>query len=165
MKNNNFNIEEKDNLFIFTDNDYEIYHKSDNLNLGYQEFKVLLNKKKNFLDENNININNTKNDNQKNIDKHTIKNQILSNFIRSAFLIGTFVVIAFITSLLISSVVKKNEIKGGKQFWKNFENEIVKFSEKEIDIESQNKIIISLRKIGEKYKPFLNEIGFIFEKK
>tara|TARA_B100000795_G_C22796059_1_gene439380 strand:- start:1450 stop:1947 length:498 start_codon:yes stop_codon:yes gene_type:complete len=165
MKNNNFNIEEKDNLFIFSNKDYEIYHKSDNLNLGYKEFEVLLNKKKKFFDENNININNTKNDNQNNIDKHTIKNQILSNFIRSAFLIGTFVVIAFITSMLISSVIKKNEIKGGKQFWKNFENEIVKFSEKEIDIESQNKIIISLRKIGEKYKPFLNEIGFIFEKK
>ena len=165
MKNNNFNIEEKDNLFIFTDKDYEIYHKSDNLNLGYQEFKVLLSKKKKIFDENNININNTKNDNQNNIDKHTIKNQILSNFIRSAFLIGTFVVIAFISSLLISSVIKKNEIKGGKQFWKNFENEIVKFSEKEIDMETQNKIIISLRKIGEKYKPFLNEIGLIFEKK
>ena len=67
--------------------------------------------------------------------------------------------------MLISSVIKKNEIKGGKQFWKNFENEIVKFSEKEIDMETQNKIIISLKKIGEKYKPFLNEIGLIFEKK
>ena len=46
MKNNNFNIEEKDNLFIFSNKDYEIYHKSDNLNLGYKEFEVLLNKKK-----------------------------------------------------------------------------------------------------------------------
>ena len=78
-------------------------------------------------------------------------------------MIGTFLIIIFISSLAISNILKKNEIKGGRQFWKNIENEIVKFSEKEIDPETQNKIIISLRKIGEKYKPFFKEISIIFD--
>ena len=59
---------------------------------------------------------------------------------------------------LSSSLIKKNEIKGGRQFWKNFENELEKFSKKEIDVESQEKILNSIKRIGEKYKPFLEEI-------
>ena len=162
MKNNNFSIEEKDNLFIFSNKDYEVYHKSNDLNLGYKEFKNLIELKKKFFNQNNININNNKKNNQNDISSHSIKSQILSNFIRSIFLIGTFLIVIFISSLVITNIVKKNEVKGGKQFWKNFENEIVKFSEKEIDPETQSKIIISLRKIGIKYKPFLNEISSIF---
>jgi hypothetical protein len=163
MKNNKFNIEEKNNLFIFSDSEYEVYHKSDDLNLGYKEFKSLLDKKKKFFNKNDIHVNAQKEINITNINKHTIKNQVLSNFIRSIFLIGTFLIIIFISSLAISNVIKKNEIKGGRQFWKNFENEIVKFSEKEIDLETQNKIIISLRKIREKYKPFFKEISIILD--
>jgi len=163
MKNNKFNIEEKNDSFIFSDSKYEVYHKSDDLNFGYREFKNLLDKKKKFFDENSIHVNTKKEIHLGSNDKYTIKNQVLSNFIRSIFLIGTFLVIIFISSLAISNIIKKNEIKGGRQFWKNFENEIVKFSEKEIDLETQNKIIISLRKIGEKYKPFFKEIVVIFD--
>ena len=163
MKNSKFNIEEKNDLFVFSDSKYEVYHKSDDLNLGYKEFKNLLDKKKEFFNKNNIHINSQKEISLNNIDKHTVRNQVLSNFIRSIFLIGTFLIIIFISSLAISNILKKNEIKGGRQFWKNFENEIVKFSEKEIDLETQNKIIVSLRKIGEKYKPFFKEISIIFD--
>ena len=163
MKNSKFNIEEKNDLFIFSDSKYEVYHKSDDLKLGYKEFKNLLDKKKKFLNKNNIHINSQKETSLNNIDKHTIRDQVLNNFIRSIFLIGTFLIIIFISSLAISNILKKNEIKGGRQFWKNIENEIVKFSEKEIDPETQNKIIISLRKIGEKYKPFFKEISIIFD--
>ena len=163
MKNNKFDIEEKNNLFIFSNNEYEVYYKSSNLSLGYKKFRNLLDKKEKFLKKNNIDINNQKKKNLNKADEHTIKSQILSNFIRSIFLIGTFLIIIFISSLAISNVVKKNEIKGGRQFWKNFENEIIKFYEKEIDLETQNKIIISLRKIKEKYKPFLKEINLILD--
>ena len=163
MKNNKFNIEEKNGLFVFSDSVYEVYHKSDDINLGYKKFKNLLDKKKKFLKKNNIDINAQKKINLTNIDKHTIKNQVLSNFIRSIFLIGTFLILVFISSLAISNVIKENEIKGGRQFWKNFENEIVKFSEKEIDLETQSNIITSLRKIREKYKPFFKEIGIILD--
>ena len=163
MKNSKFNIEEKNDLFVFSDSKYEVYHKSDDLKLGYKEFKNLLDKKKKFLNKNNIHINSQKETSLNNIDKHTIRDQVLNNFIRSIFLIGTFLIIIFISSLAISNILKKNEIKGGRQFWKNFENEIVKFSEKEIDLETQNKIIISLRKIREKYKPFFKEISIIFD--
>ena len=41
---------------------------------------------------------------------------------------------------------------------KNFENELEKFSKKDIDVESQEKILNSIKRIGEKYKPFLEEI-------
>jgi hypothetical protein len=163
MKNNKFDIVEKNNLFIFSNNEYEVYYKSANLSLGYKKFKNLLDKKEKFLKKNNIDINDKKKINLDNAHKHTIKSQILSNFIRSIFLIGTFLIIIFISSLAISNVVKKNEIKGGRQFWKNFENEIIKFSEKEIDLETQNKIIISLKKIKKKYKPFLKEINLILD--
>ena len=163
MKNNKFNIEEKNGLFVFSDSVYEVYHKSDDINLGYKKFKNLLDKKEKFLKKNNIDINDKKKINLDNAHKHTIKSQILSNFIRSILLIGTFLILVFISSLAISNVIKENEIKGGRQFWKNFENEIVKFSEKEIDLETQSNIITSLRKIREKYKPFFKEIGIILD--
>ena len=57
-----------------------------------------------------------------------------------------------------STLLKKNEIKGGRQFWKNFENELEKLSNKKIDSDTQDKILNSIRKIGENYKPFLDEI-------
>ena len=59
--------------------------------------------------------------------------------------------------------MKKNEIKGGREFWKNFENELEKLSNKEIDKDSNEKILSSIRKIGERYKPFINEIKTIFD--
>ena len=117
MKNNKFDIVEKNNLFIFSNNEYEVYYKSANLSLGYKKFKNLLDKKEKFLKKNNIDINDKKKINLDNAHKHTIKS----------------------------------------------ENEIIKFSEKEIDLETQNKIIISLKKIKKKYKPFLKEINLILD--
>ena len=45
----------------------------------------------------------------------------------------------------------------------SFENELEKLSNKEINQESNEKILLSIRKIGERYKPFINEIKSIFD--
>ena len=155
-ENNIFELKEENNLFIFSDNTFEVHHKSNDLNVGYIEFKKLIEQKKLFYQENNIHIKDVKN--KKYHNKNSIKDQLINNSIRSIFLMITFLIIIFISSLTITNIIKQNEIKGGRQFWKNFENEIIKFSNKDIDAETQEKILISIKKIGKKYKPFLNEI-------
>ncbi len=168
MKNDKYKIilEQKDNNYIFSNIEYEVFHKSGQLEKGYDEFRTKLQDKIKFFEVNNIDLKENSIDiNRNNNNKHfqisnkmDLKHLLIQNFIRSVFLIGSFLIIFLIVGSSISSVVKKNEIKGGRQFWKNFENEIVKLSEKEIDQDTQRRIIESIRKIGDKYKPFIDEL-------
>ena len=168
MKNDKYKIilEQKDNNYIFSNIEYEVFHKSGQLEKGYDEFRTKLQDKIKFFEVNNIDLKENsidinKNNNNKHFqisNKMDLKHLLIQNFIRSVFLIGSFLIIFLIVGSSISSVVKKNEIKGGRQFWKNFENEIVKLSEKEIDQDTQRRIIESIRKIGNKYKPFIDEL-------
>ena len=168
MKNDKYKIilEQKDNNYIFSNIEYEVFHKSGQLEKGYDEFRTKLQDKIKFFEVNNIDLKENSIDiNRNNNNKHfqisnkiDLKHLLIQNFIRSVFLIGSFLIIFLIVGSGISSVVKKNEIKGGRQFWKNFENEIVKLSEKEIDQDTQRRIIESIRKIGDKYKPFIDEL-------
>jgi|ETNmetMinimDraft_33_1059910.scaffolds.fasta_scaffold16504_2 hypothetical protein len=168
MKNDKYKIilEQKDNNYIFSNIEYEVFHKSGQLEKGYDEFRTKLQDKIKFFEVNNIDLKENsidinKNNNNKHFqisNKMDLKHLLIQNFIRSVFLIGSFLIIFLIVGSSISSVVKKNEIKGGRQFWKNFENEIVKLSEKEIDQDTQRRIIESIRKIGDKYKPFIDEL-------
>ena len=151
-------IEEKNNLFEFSNTKFEVFHTSDNLEKGYEEFKSLVKKKVKFLNDNNIFIKNSSSKVLETTNKLNFKDLIIKNIIRSIFTILSFFLIISFVFLLIVNTVKKNEIKGGRQFWKNFENELEKLSNKEIDKTSQDKILNSIQKLGERYKPFLDEI-------
>lgn len=151
-------IEEKNNLFEFSNTKFEVFHTSDNLEKGYEEFKSLVKKKVKFLNDNNIFIKNSSSRVLETTNKLNFKDLIIKNIIRSIFTILSFFLIISFVFLLIVNTVKKNEIKGGRQFWKNFENELEKLSNKEIDKTSQDKILNSIQKLGERYKPFLDEI-------
>jgi len=159
----NIEITEKNNIYEFCNSKYEVFHKSNNLEKGFNEIKEKIEDKIKFFNENQITIKSNKNNNLKDTYGLNYKNLIIKNFIRTFFSILSFLVIIIIIFSLTINLVKKNEIKGGRQFWKNFENELEKLSNKEIDTSSQDKIISSIRKIGEKYKPFLDEIKIIFD--
>ena len=164
MNNKNFviKVEQKENIFEFSNSKYEIYHKSENLEKGFSEFKEMIHKKIKFFNENNISI--EKENMTKTLETNTklnFKDIIIKNSIRFFFTMLSFFIIMLVIVSLSSSLIKKNEIKGGRQFWKNFENELEKFSKKEIDVKSQEKILNSIKRLGEKYKPFLEEIRAI----
>ena len=46
MNNKNFviKVEQKENIFEFSNSKYEIYHKSENLEKGFSEFKEMIHK-------------------------------------------------------------------------------------------------------------------------
>ncbi len=149
-------IEEQGKYFKFSNKIYEVYHISENLNDGYKEFKNKIDEKINYFEKNNIktNIKNTVNFSN----KISFLDLLKQNIVRSIFALLTSLIIILIIIGFTSTLLKKNEIKGGRQFWKNFENELEKLSNKKIDSDTQDKILNSIRKIGENYKPFLDEI-------
>ena len=149
-------IEEQGKYFKFSNKIYEVYHISENLNDGYKEFKSKIDEKINYFEKNNIktNIKNTVNFSN----KISFLDLLKQNMVRSIFALLTSLIIILIIIGFTSTLLKKNEIKGGRQFWKNFENELEKLSNKKIYSDTQDKILNSIRKIGENYKPFLDEI-------
>ena len=165
MNNENIKIEIKElnGVYEFSNFDYEIFHKSNNLEQGYKESKNKIEQRIKFFKDNNITLNNNIKGKQKFFSDLNYKNLFIKNIIRLFFSLLSFSIIILIIFSLTNSFIKKNEIKGGREFWKNFENELQKLSNKEIDRESNEKILSSIRKIGEKYKPFINEIKTIFD--
>ena len=156
-------IKELNGVYEFSNFDYEIFHKSNNLEQGYKESKNKIEQRIKFFKDNNITLNNNIKSKQKFFSDLNYKNIFIKNIIRLFFTLLSFSIIILIIFSLTNSFVKKNEIKGGREFWKNFENELQKLSNKEIDKESNEKILSSIRKIGKKYKPFINEIKTIFD--
>ena len=156
-------IKELNGVYEFSNFDYEIFHKSNNLEQGYKESKNKIEKRIKFFKDNNITLNNNIKSKQKSFSDLNYKNLFIKNIIRLFFSLLSFSIIILIIFSLTNSFIKKNEIKGGREFWKNFENELQKLSNKEIDRESNEKILSSIRKIGERYKPFIKEIKTIFD--
>ena len=156
-------IKELNGVYEFSNFDYEIFHKSNNLEQGYKESKNKIEQRIKFFKDNNITLNNNIKSKQKSFSDLNYKNLFIKNIIRLFFSLLSFSIIILIIFSLTNSFIKKNEIKGGREFWKNFENELQKLSNKEIDRESNEKILSSIRKIGERYKPFINEIKTIFD--
>jgi hypothetical protein len=158
MKNKNitFKIFKQNETYYFQNIELSIFHHSNNLqegynfcqqkaveNLGsYDSAKTLIKYQKNF---------------DSTVSK-SLKSLLIENIVRSIFLIASIFILIFILSLSITSTIKKNEIKGGKSFWKKLEQEVVRSSEKEIDPKTQKKIIAGIRKIISNYKPFYDEI-------
>ena len=156
-------IKELNGVYEFSNFDYEIFHKSNNLEQGYSETKNKIEQRIKFFKDNNITLNNNIKSNQNFFSDLNYKNLFIKNIIRLFFSLLSFSIIILIIFSLTNSFMKKNEIKGGREFWKNFENELEKLSNKEIDKDSNEKILSSIRKIGERYKPFINEIKTIFD--
>jgi hypothetical protein len=156
-------IKELNGVYEFSNFDYEIFHKSNNLEQGYKESKNKIEQRIKFFKDNNITLNNNIKSKQKFFSDLNYKNLFIKNIIRLFFSLLSFSIIILIIFSLTNSFIKKNEIKGGREFWKNFENELQKLSNKEIDKESNEKILSSIRKIGERYKPFIKEIKTIFD--
>ena len=156
-------IKELNGVYEFSNFDYEIFHKSNNLEQGYSETKNKIEQRIKFFKDNNITLNKNIKSKQKFFSDLNYKNLFIKNIIRLFFSLLSFSIIILIIFSLTNSFIKKNEIKGGREFWKNFENELEKLSNKEIDKESNEKILSSIRKIGERYKPFINEIKTIFD--
>lgn len=156
-------IKELNGVYEFSNFDYEIFHKSNNLEQGYKESKNKIEQRIKFFKDNNITLNKNIKSKQKFFSDLNYKNLFIKNIIRLFFSLLSFSIIILIIFSLTNSFMKKNEIKGGREFWKNFENELEKLSNKEIDKESNEKILSSIRKIGERYKPFINEIKTIFD--
>ena len=156
-------IKELNGVYEFSNFDYEIFHKSNNLEQGYKESKNKIEQRIKFFKDNNITLNNNIKSKQKSFSDLNYKNLFIKNIIRLFFSLLSFSIIILIIFSLTNSFIKKNEIKGGREFWKNFENELQKLSNKEIDRESNEKILSSIRKIGERYKPFIKEIKTIFD--
>ena len=162
-KNIKIEIKELNGVYEFSNFDYEIFHKSNNLEQGYKESKNKIEQRIKFFKDNNITLNNNIKSKQKIFSDLNYKNLFIKNIIRLFFSLLSFSIIILIIFSLTNSFIKKNEIKGGREFWKNFENELEKLSNKEIDKDSNEKILSSIRKIGERYKPFINEIKTIFD--
>ena len=162
-KNIIIEIKELNGVYEFSNFDYEIFHKSNNLEQGYKESKNKIEQRIKFFKDNNITLNNNIKSKQKFFSDLNYKNLFIKNIIKLFFSLLSFSIIILIIFSLTNSFIKKNEIKGGREFWKNFENELQKLSNKEIDKESNEKILSSIRKIGERYKPFINEIKTIFD--
>ena len=162
-KNIKIEIKELNGVYKFSNFDYEIFHKSNNLEQGYKESKNKIEQRIKFFKDNNITLNNNIKSKQKFFSDLNYKNLFIKNIIKLFFSLLSFSIIILIIFSLTNSFIKKNEIKGGREFWKNFENELQKLSNKEIDKESNEKILSSIRKIGERYKPFINEIKTIFD--
>jgi len=162
-KNIIIEIKELNGVYEFSNFDYEIFHKSNNLEQGYKESKNKIEERIKFFKDNNITLNNNIKSKQKFFSDLNYKNLFIKNIIKLFFSLLSFSIIILIIFSLTNSFIKKNEIKGGREFWKNFENELQKLSNKEIDKESNEKILSSIRKIGERYKPFINEIKTIFD--
>ena len=156
-------IKELNGVYEFSNFDYEIFHKSNNLEQGYSESKNKIEQRIKFFKDNNIILNNNIKSKQNLFSDLNYKNLFIKNIIRLFFSLLSFSIIILIIFSLTNSFMKKNEIKGGREFWKNFENELEKLSNKEIDKDSNEKILSSIRKIGERYKPFINEIKTIFD--
>ena len=155
-------IKESDGVYEFSNFEYEIFHQSNDLEKGYKESKNKVEQRIKFFKENHITLSHNKNKQESSYLDINYKNLFIKNSIRlfsSSFLFNNY----FSNFSISNSFVKKNEIKGGREFWKNFENELEKLSNKEIDKESNEKILLSIRKIGERYKPFINEIKKIFD--
>ena len=162
-KNIKIEIKESNGVYEFSNLDYEIFHKSNNLEKGYKESKNKIEQRAKFFEDKNITLNNNIKRKQNSSSDLNYKNLFIKNIIRLFFSLLSFLIIILIIFFLKNSFIKKNEIKGGREFWKNFENELEKLSNKEIDKESSEKILSSIRKIGDRYKPFINEIKSIFE--
>lgn len=157
-------IKEVNGIYEFSNLEYEIFHSSNSLEKGYNEAKNKIEQRIKFFKENHINFNNKNfNRNENSLSSINYKNLITKNIIKLFFSLLSFSIIILIIFFLTNSLIKKNEIKGGREFWKNFENELEKLSNKEIDKESNEKILLSIRKIGERYKPFIDEIKIIFD--
>ena len=156
-------VKESNGVYEFSNLDYEIFHKSNNLQQGYKESKNKIEQRIKFFEDENINLNKNIKNKQNFSSDLNYKNLFIKNIIRLFFSLLSFSIIILIIFSLTNSFIKKNEIKGGREFWKNFENELEKLSNKEIDKESNEKILSSIRKIGDKYKPFINEIKSIFD--
>lgn len=151
-----FEIFKKNEIYYFENKNLKIFHQDENLQRGYKfcNEKALENIKYIKNDEYN---NFSQNHENSKISK-SLKTMIIENSLRSLFIIVTFCIILTVTVLFVTSTVKKNEVKGGKGFWKKIEREIVRSSEKEIDPETQQKIITGIKKIVSNYKPFYDEI-------
>jgi len=156
-------IKESDGVYEFSNLEYEIFHQSNNLEKGYKESKNKVEQRKKFFRENHINLSHDKRKQENFSSDINYKNLFIKNIIRLFFSLLSFLIIILVIFSISNSFIKKNEIKGGREFWKNFENELEKFSNKEIDKESSEKILSSIRKIGDRYKPFINEIRSIFD--
>jgi len=156
-------IKESDGVYEFSNLEYEIFHKSNNLEKGYKESKNKVEQRIKFFKENHITFSQNKNKQENSPLDINYKNLFIKNSIKLFFSLLSFLVIILVIFSISNSFIKKNEIKGGREFWKNFENELEKLSNKEIDKESNEKILLSIRKIGERYKPFINEIKKIFD--
>ena len=162
-KNIKIEVKESNGVYEFSNFDYEIFHKSNNLEKGYKESKNKVEQRIKFFKENHITFSQNKNKQENSPLDINYKNLFIKNSIKLFFSLLSFLVIILVIFSISNSFIKKNEIKGGREFWKNFENELEKLSNKEIDKESNEKILLSIRKIGERYKPFINEIKKIFD--
>jgi len=158
-----FEIKESDGVYEFSNFEYEIFHQSNDLEKGYKESKNKVEQRLKFFKENHITLRHNKNKQENSYLDINYKNLFIKNSIRLFFSLLSFLIIILVIFSISNSFIKKNEIKGGREFWKNFENELEKLSNKEIDKESNEKILSSIRKIGERYKPFINEIKKIFD--
>ena len=156
-------IKELNGTYEFSNFEYEIFHQSNNLEIGYEESKRKIEQRIKFFKDNHISTNKNINRKKNSFSDINYKNLITKSIIKLFFSLLSFSIIILILFSLANSFIKKNEIKGGREFWKNFENELEKLSNKEIDKESNEKILLSIRKIGERYKPFINEIKTIFD--
>ena len=154
-------VKESNGVYEFSNLDYEIFHKSNNLQQGYKESKNKIEQRIKFFEDENINLNKNIKNKQNFSSDLNYKNLFIKNIIRLFFSLLSFSIIILIIFSLTNSFIKKMKLKV-KRILKNFENELEKLSNKEINQESNEKILLSIRKIGERYKPFIN-IKSIFD--
>ena len=155
-KNIIFKIFKKGSTYYFENSDLSIFHHSDNLEDGYNFCQQKADENLKNYDQKRTSVEYHKNFDSK-VSK-SFKTLLIENTVRSVFFLVSVLILIFILNISITSVIKKNEVKGGKSFWKKIEQEIVRSSEKEIDPKTQKKIIKGIRKIISNYKPFYDEI-------
>jgi len=85
-----------------------------------------------------------------------------------AIIIGSIVILfafSFIVKDTVSDIVETQKeqlsfLKGGRTFWANFEQKLYTLADEgDIDPERKKKVVEALRKLSEKYKPYLQALN------
>jgi len=160
MASYNIVVKKNKNQYIFFLKELSLIHTSKSLSKGYKEIEdksieIIENLKKNDLESH---IPSKKNDENK-------LNKEIKNFAIKAIIVSVSItfVLVFTSAKLFENInytLDNAKIKSGKEFWMPLKENIISLADEgnNVDIESREKIIKSIKNIVDRYKPYVDEL-------
>jgi hypothetical protein len=160
MASYNIVVKKNKNQYIFFLKELSLIHTSKSLSKGYKEIEdksieIIENLKKNDLESH---IPSKKNDENK-------FNKEIKNFAIKAIIVSVSItfVLVFTSAKLFENInytLDNTKIKAGKEFWAPLKENIISLADEgnNVDIESREKIIKSIKTIVDRYKPYVDEL-------